>query len=81
MIGHSLGRMGGTKAPYVDGANCSHVVRYKIRNISIRPVPFRLLHPFLWNMLPLLVEPASTMWRRLLYSGFHTPKAVTYHDL
>ena len=20
------------------------------------------------------------MWRKLLYSGFHTPKAVTYHE-
>ena len=27
---------------------------------------------FLW--------PANTMWRNLLYSGFHTPKAVTYHE-
>ena len=25
--------------------------------------------------------PANTMWRKLLYSGFNTPKAVTYHDL
>ena len=24
--------------------------------------------------------PANTMWRKLLYSGFHTPKAVTYHE-
>ena len=26
------------------------------------------------------VQPANTMWRKLLYSGFHTPKAVTYHE-
>ena len=24
--------------------------------------------------------PANRMWRKLLYSGFHTPKAVTYHE-
>ena len=24
---------------------------------------------------------ANTMWRKLLYSGFHTSKAVTYHDV
>ena len=24
--------------------------------------------------------PANTMWRKLLYSGFNTPKAVTYHE-
>ena len=24
--------------------------------------------------------PANTMWRKLLYSGFHTAKAVTYHE-
>ena len=26
------------------------------------------------------LPPANTMWRKLLYSGFHTPKAVTYHE-
>ena len=24
---------------------------------------------------------ANTMWRKFLYSGFQTPKAVTYHEL
>ena len=24
--------------------------------------------------------PAITMWRTLLYSGFHMPQAVTYHE-
>ena len=24
--------------------------------------------------------PANTMWCKLLYSGFHTPKAVAYHE-
>ena len=35
------------------------------------PVPLRCGHCF---------GPANTMWRKLLYSGFHTPKAVTYHE-
>ena len=25
-------------------------------------------------------KPANTMWRKPLYSGFHTPKAVAYHE-
>ena len=24
--------------------------------------------------------PANAMWRKLLHSGFHTPKAVAYHE-
>ena len=28
----------------------------------------------------IVVVPANTTWLKLLYSGFHTPNAVTYHE-
>ena len=37
---------------------------------------------FVKSLAESLTLPANTntMWRKLLYSGFHTPKAVTYHE-
>ena len=42
------------------------------RDITIRDLLACLAWPAMQN--------ANTVWRKLLYSGFHTPKAVTYHE-
>ena len=49
------------------GAWCETCLESRIKVSN----PFGCFTPF---------RPANTMWRKLLYSGFHTPKAVTYHE-